>query len=53
MIYPLELPTPISTVMYCDCGRKLGCQDPGEQCTTCKWIDTEERRVEKKVRRKE
>jgi hypothetical protein len=36
--YPLELPQPIITARYCRCGRRLGAQDPGEQCSTCVWM---------------
>lgn len=29
---------------YCHCGQQLGCQDPGYKCSTCKWIDSEDKR---------
>ena len=37
-IPPLDLPQPVQTVSYCRCGRRLGAQDPGEACSTCKWM---------------
>jgi hypothetical protein len=30
---------PFQTVSYCRCGRRLGAQDPGEACSTCKWME--------------
>ena len=38
-IPPLDLPQPVQTVSYCRCGRRLGAQDPGEACSTCKWME--------------
>jgi hypothetical protein len=38
-IPPLDLPQPVQTVRYCRCGRRLGAQDPGEDCSTCKWME--------------
>jgi hypothetical protein len=36
--YPDDFPPPAATVFYCRCGRKLGAQDPGYRCSTCKWL---------------
>jgi hypothetical protein len=29
---------PVQTVRYCRCGRRLGTQDPGFECSSCKWL---------------